>query len=593
MRLGVWAPAAQTLVLRLDGQDIELSRDGDGWWRHPVEVPAGLDYGFIVDGDGPLADPRSLRQPDGVHGLSRTVDLTPPPAESDGGDGWRGLPLEGAVIYELHLGTFTSAGTLDAAVDHLDHLRSIGVDFIELLPVNAFNGEYGWGYDGVLWFAVHEPYGGPDAYRRFVAAAHAAGLGVIQDVVYNHLGPSGNVLPRFGPYLHEDDGPWGSALNLDGADATEVRRYIVDNALLWLRDYGIDGLRLDAVHALHDTSPTHILAEIAAATDALAADLGRPLHLIAESDLNDPVMIEPRPQGHGLAAQWSDDFHHALHVALTGEVNGYYADFAGLASLEKVLTRGFFHDGSYSSFRGREHGHPLDVELTPPWRLVVSDQNHDQIGNRARGDRLAETLDDGQLAIAAAITLLGPFTPMLFMGEEWAASTPWQYFTSHPEPDLGAAVADGRISEFARMGWNRALVPDPQDPATRERSVLDWEELAHGRHARLLEFYRELARLRRTEPAFSSPVPPVVRIADGGASVLTMRRGDVVVAVNFAPEPAPVEVPVGTVLLAFPDADADADPHADSDADAVSTPSDPPTTLAPHSLVVVRVTPGR
>ncbi|MET1017527.1 MAG: malto-oligosyltrehalose trehalohydrolase [Leifsonia flava] len=589
MRLGVWAPAAREVVLRLDGEDLPLTPDADGWWRHPFDVAAGLDYGFVVDGDGPLADPRSLWQPHGVHGLSRTLDLAAlstgaAEAETSAGgapDAWRGLPLEGSVIYELHLGTFTPEGTLDAAAQHVDHLRSIGVDFVELLPVNAFNGEHGWGYDGVLWFAVHEPYGGPAAYRRFVDAAHAAGLGVIQDVVYNHLGPSGNVLPRFGPYLHEQDGPWGSALNLDGADAAEVRRYILDNTRLWLRDYGVDGLRLDAVHALHDTGPVHILAEIAETTDALAADLGRPLHLIAESDLNDPVMIEPRPDGYGLTAQWSDDFHHALHVALTGEVTGYYADFAGLAVLQKVLTRGFFHDGTYSSFRERNHGHPLDFDRTPSWRLVVSDQNHDQIGNRAIGDRLADTLDDGQLAIAAALTLLGPFTPMLFMGEEWAASTPWQYFTSHPEPELAAAVANGRISEFARMGWDRDVVPDPQHPETLERSVLDWSELESGRHARMLAFYRELAVLRRSEPALRSSDLPQVDVADGGASVLTMRRGDVIVAVNFADTRAPIEVPPSTVLLASPE----------TDGAAAEVGAAAPPTLGAHSVVIVRVTP--
>ncbi|KQX08088.1 MULTISPECIES: malto-oligosyltrehalose trehalohydrolase [unclassified Leifsonia] len=584
MMLGVWAPDARDVVLRLDSEDLPLTRDEDGWWRHPFEVAEGVDYGFIVDGEGPLADPRSLWQPQGVHGPSRTLDLHGTDrlgADGDpegSSDGWRGRPLEGAVIYELHLGTFTPEGTLDAAARHFDHLRSIGVDFIELLPVNAFNGEHGWGYDGVLWFAVHEPYGGPAAYRRFVDAAHAAGLGVIQDVVYNHLGPSGNVLPRYGPYLHEQDGPWGSALNLDGPGAGEVRRYIIDNAMLWLRDYGVDGLRLDAVHALHDTSQTHILAEIADATDALAATLARPLHLIAESDLNDPVMIEPRPDGYGLTAQWSDDFHHALHVALTGEVTGYYADFDGLAVLKKVLTRGFFHDGTWSSFREREHGRPIDFDVTPPWRLVVSDQNHDQIGNRARGDRLAETLDDGQLGIAAALTLLGPFTPMLFMGEEWAASTPWQYFTSHPEPELGAAVVNGRISEFARMGWDRDLVPDPQDPDTLKRSVLDWSEAENGRHARLLALYRELAGLRRSVLALRSADLPQVEVH--GASVLTMRRGDVAVTVNFGDVPAPIEAAVtSTELLRFPTTDA---------ADAS------PTALAAHSLVVVRVvTPER
>jgi maltooligosyltrehalose trehalohydrolase len=443
------------------------------------------------------------------------------------------------VIYELHVGTFTAEGSLDAAAARLGHLVELGVDAVELLPVNAFNGHHNWGYDGVFWFAVHEAYGGPAAYQRFVDACHAHGIAVIQDVVYNHLGPSGNVLPRFGPYLSESDAnTWGATVNLDGDGSAEVRRFILDNAHMWFADYHVDGLRLDAVHALRDGSTPHLLAELSAESEALSDAIGRPLSLIAESDLNDPVMFRPRESGgYGLTAQWSDDFHHALHVALTGETGGYYADFASLDALEKVLTRGFFHDGTWSSFRGREHGIPIDTAHTPAWRLVVSDQNHDQIGNRAAGDRLSASLSRGRLAIAAALTLLSPFTPMLFMGEEWGARTPWQFFTSHPEPDLGQRTAAGRFAEFERMGWDASVVPDPQDPATFSRSKLDWAEAERDPDG-LLQLYRRLIEIRRSHPALADSSFAATRVqADDAEKFLAVRRGDLVIAVNLADRP--------------------------------------------------------
>lgn len=545
----VWAPAASTLTLLLDGERHAMVATAGGWWTAPEGV-SGTDYGYLVDDDEtPLPDPRSRRQPESVHGLSRTFSSDFEWTDTS----WTGRQLAGGVIYELHLGTFTPQGTLDSAIDKLDHLVSIGVDFVELLPVNGFNGDHNWGYDGVLWYAVDESYGGPAAYERFVDAAHARGLGVIQDVVYNHLGPSGNYLPRFGPYLRTgSSNTWGDSINLD---EPAVRSYIVDNALGWFRDFHVDGLRLDAVHALVDGSPKHILQELSEETDALSAALRRPLTLIAESDLNDPKLITPREGGggYGITAQWSDDFHHAVHVALTGETTGYYADFEHLDALAKVVTRGFFHDGTYSSFRERDHGHPIDVENMPSWRLVVANQNHDQIGNRAIGDRLGATLDADQLAIAAVLTLAGPFTPMLFMGEEWGATTPWQFFTSHPEPELGAATAEGRIREFEKMGWDPAVVPDPQDPETFRRSQLDWSELSDGDHARLLALYRSLAQLRRDRPDLTDP--RMTRIStefDDDAKWFALHRaghagGGTSVVVNFAD--FPVALPFGGTLL--------------------------------------------
>jgi maltooligosyltrehalose trehalohydrolase len=496
-----------------------------------------------------------------VHALSRTFD---PATHAWQDSAWTGRQLAGSVIYELHVGTFTPEGTFDAALGKLDHLRSIGVDFVELLPVNAFNGPHNWGYDGVLWSAVHEGYGGPAAYQRFVDGCHAAGIGVIQDVVHNHLGPSGNYLPVFGPYLKEGANAWGDLVNLDGEGSAEVRRFILDSVATWFTDYRVDGLRLDAVHALSDESEVHLLEEMAVEVARLSAHQRRPLTLIAESDLNDTRLVKPREAGgFGLDAQWSDDFHHAVHVALTGETDGYYADFEPLSALAKVLTRGFFHDGTWSSFRNRPHGSPIDVERMPGWRLVVANQNHDQIGNRARGDRLAETLDDDQLVVAALLTLTSPFTPMLFQGEEWAASAPFQFFTSHPEPELGRATAEGRLAEFERMGWDPAVVPDPQDPATYDRSHLDWSEVGTGRHAVVLEAYRRLGALRRELPELTDPRLDAVSCdVDEDRRVLVLRRGRVVVAVNFGDAEASIDLPGLHELLFAGPAGATVTEHA-------------------------------
>ncbi len=549
-RFDVWAPFPSRVRLSVGDETVEMARGADDWWSPVEPVPEGeVDYGYLIDDeDTPLPDPRSRRQPAGVHQRSRTFDATGF-AWTD--QAWTGRQLAGSVIYELHVGTFTPEGTLDAALGRLDHLRSIGVDFVELMPVNAVNGTHNWGYDGVLWSAVHEPYGGPAAYQRFVDGCHAAGIGVIQDVVYNHLGPSGNYLPKFGPYLKSGSNTWGDLVNLDGEGSAEVRRYILDNVRMWLEDFHVDGLRLDAVHALSDESEVHLLEEMAIEVAALSAHQRRPLTLIAESDLNDPRLITPREAGgYGLDAQWSDDFHHAVHVALTREVEGYYTDFEPLSALAKVCEKGFFHDGTFSSFRDRDHGVPIDTAAMPAWRLVVCSQNHDQVGNRAVGDRITEALDDDQLACAALLTLAGPFTPMLFQGEEWASSSPFQFFTSHPEPELGRATAEGRITEFERMGWDPAVVPDPQDPATYERSKLDWDELAEGRHARMLEVYRRLAALRRSRPELTDPSFAAVSCtADEETRLFRMRRGDLEVVVNFGDDAAEVDLDGPAALL--------------------------------------------
>jgi maltooligosyltrehalose trehalohydrolase len=551
-RFDVWAPIPSRVRLSVGDAVVPMERSDDGWWTPAGDVPTGeADYGYLLDArTDPLPDPRSRRQPDGVHQRSRTFD---PTAFTWTDESWTGRQLAGATIYELHVGTFTPEGTFDAVLSRLDHLRDIGVEFVETMPVNAFNGRWNWGYDGVLWYAVHEEYGGPAAYQRLVDGCHAAGIGVVQDVVYNHLGPSGNYLPLYGPYLStRGQSTWGAHVNLDGPGSDEVRRYVLDNVRMWFEEFHVDALRLDAVHALSDRSRPHLLEEMAIEAGALSSQQNRPLTLIAESDLNDTLLVRPREAGGwGLDAQWSDDFHHAVHVALTGEVSGYYADFEPLSALVKVCEKGFFHDGTYSSFRERAHGHPVDTAHMPTWRLVVCNQNHDQVGNRARGDRLGEHLDDDQLACAAMLTLAGPFTPMLFMGEEWAASSPFQFFTSHPEPELGKATAEGRVKEFEKMGWDPAVVPDPQDPDTYRRSKLDWDEVRTGRHAVLLETYRRLAGLRRTIPALTDPAfSSTSCTADG--RVFTMRRGDVLIVVNFGDTAATVSVGARSVIFETP-----------------------------------------
>ncbi|WP_394277072.1 malto-oligosyltrehalose trehalohydrolase [Luteococcus sp.] len=546
--LDVWAPLPQSVSVVVDGVEIPLDQGEEGWWRLPedrsdVAVP-GASYGYRLDGAATLVPaPRSRWQPDGVHGLSRLYN----PAEYQWKDqDWTGRQLAGAIIYELHVGTFTPEGTLSAAIDRLDHLVELGIDLVELMPVNAFNGEHGWGYDGVGWFAVHHAYGGPKAYQEFVDACHARGMGVIQDVVYNHFGPSGNYLPQFGPFLDDSvQSPWGSAINLAGEGSDEVRRFIIDNALMWLQDYHVDGLRLDAVHALVDTRAIHILEEMAVEVNALSAFLGRPLSLIAESDLNDPRLITPREAGgYGLDAQWSDDFHHALLANLTGDASGYYADFAELEALAKVMETGFFHDGTKSSFRGRRHGRRLDTPTIPTWRLVVCSDNHDQIGNRADGARLATRQSPRQLQIAALITLLSAYTPMVFMGEEWGASTPFMFFSSHPEPELGRAVSQGRLEEFSKMDWDPSTIVDPQSPEAFTGSKLDWSELEGEVHAELLQTYKDAIALRRTYPDLTDPRFEWVSASfDPESHWFMLERGETIsVAVNFDMDPVEIEL---------------------------------------------------
>jgi len=529
-----WAPDAKDVELVLGSRSVPvpMERGAGGWWAISVdEAGPGSDYTFKINGGIPRADPRSAHQPQGVSGPSRLVDHA---AFAWSDTAWRGLPLAGSVLYELHVGTFSAEGTFDGAIAHLGHVAGLGADAIELMPVAEFSGDRGWGYDGVDLFAPHHAYGGPDGLKRLVDAAHDHGLGVVMDVVYNHVGPAGNYLPEFGPYFsarHRTN--WGPAVNFDGPGSDEVRRFVIDNALMWLRDYHCDGLRLDAVHAIADDSATHILEALATEVAALEAHLGRTLSLIAESDRSDPRFVRGRDAGgYGLDAAWADEFHHALHATLTGERDGYYEDFGPLPLLAKALRQAWVYDGIYSPHRGRVHGRPV-TGLTGG-QFVVAAQNHDQVGNRAAGERLAALVSDGRLRVAAALLLTSPFVPLLFQGEEWGATTPFQYFTGHPDPELGRKVSDGRRAEFAAFGWNRSRVPDPQDPATFERSRLRWSEMDSERCGSLLDWYRRLIALRRRVPALTDPRLDRTRTdCDPAAGWLVVRRGPVAVAVNL------------------------------------------------------------
>jgi maltooligosyltrehalose trehalohydrolase len=525
-----------------------MVRDDAGWWALDADAGPGTRYGFSLDGGPPVPDPRSLHQPDGIEGLSAVVDHDTFHWHDDW---WRGLPLPGAVLYELHIGTFSEAGTFDGAIEHLPHLVELGVDAVELLPVAEGSGQRGWGYDGVGLFAPHHAYGGPDGLKRFVDACHAVGLGVVMDVVYNHLGPVGNHLAQLGPYFTDrHQTPWGDAVSFDGPDSTEVRRFVIDNALMWLRDHHCDGLRLDAVHAIKDDSALHILEELTAAVHALGAHLRKPLFVIAESDLNDPRLVRERAVGgFGLDAAWSDDWHHAVHVALTGEASGYYADFVEPDALPRALEQAWVLDGRWSRSRRRVHGRaPTGLG---PERFVVCTQNHDQVGNRALGERTAALTSEGRLMTAAALLLTSPFTPMLFQGEEWAAGSPFQYFTDHQDDALGDAVRAGRRAEFAAFGWDPASVPDPQDPATFERSRLDWSELDRPAHGRMLAWYRTLLALRRRLPELTDPRLAVTASWDDG--IVRTVRGPVAVVANLADAPGSAATAPGTEVLAASD----------------------------------------
>jgi maltooligosyltrehalose trehalohydrolase len=526
-----------------------VPQPGRPGWFTGADPPADASYDVLLDGTLVRPDPRARRLPAGVHGAAAGWD---PAAARWTDHGWPGRALDHtSVVYELHLGTFTAGGTFATAVPRLDHLVELGITHVELMPVNAFDGPRGWGYDGVAIDAVHEPYGGPAGLCAFVDAAHARGLAVLLDVVHNHLGPSGNSWASFGPFVTDRYAtPWGGAVNLDGPGSDDVRAILLDSVTGWLRDFHLDGLRLDAVHELHDDRARHYLQELSDEVAGLADRLGRPLCLVAESDRNDPRTVTPVVDGgFGMTAQWDDDVHHALHWLLTGETAGYYADFGSCQEAAHTLERAFRHDGRYSTFRGRTHGAPVDFARTGPERFVVASQTHDQVGNRAGGERLVQLAGPDRAAAAAALLLTLPYLPMLFMGQEWGASTPWQFFSSFSDPALAAAVTAGRRREFADHGWSEQ-VPDPQALETFAASVLDWSEPSAGHHAELLAWHRTLIGLRSRLPA---PAVAASGTADGlrcdwaeddGRPVwFAVQRRGWLTAVNLGPDPVMVPLP--------------------------------------------------
>ncbi len=532
----VWAPTAQQVEVVAGGEKYALNTDEGGWWSAEVEAAGpGTNYHYLLDGDElKLPDPRSAFQPEGVHGPSRIVDHA---AFAWTDAGFRAPAYQSGIIYELHIGTFTPEGTCDAAIARLDYLTELGITHVELLPFAQFPGKHGWGYDGVDLFAPQNSYGGPDGLKRFVNAAHGKGLAVLMDVVYNHFGPAGAYISKFGPYLTaEHKTPWGDAVNFETAGSYEVRRFFCDNALMWLRDYHLDGLRLDAVHAYIDRSAIHFMEQVNTEVHALQAATGRTYLMIAESDLNDPRLIRaPEAYGYGFDSQWSDDFHHALVTVLTGDRGGYYADFGEYADLGKALTQAFVYDGEYSEHRERVHGRPATG--LPGWKFCGYSQNHDQIGNRAKGERLEHLTDVPRAKIAAALTLLGPFLPMLFQGEEWAASSPFQYFTDHEDKELGRLVSEGRKKEFAAFGWDPSEIPDPQAASTFEDSKLKWEELGGEKHADMLRWYKTLIALRKATPELTDGALETVDVDfDEEDRWFTMQRGGIVVVSTLAEE---------------------------------------------------------
>ena len=571
----VWAPQAHTVDVQIGDQKFPLTSKTRGWWAAEVATAGpGTDYAFVLDGAEPaLPDPRTRWQPHGVHGPSRVVDDSGFPWEDSG---WQAPPLSSAVIYELHIGTFTPGGTFRSAEERLDYLKDLGVTHVEIMPIANFPGQRGWGYDGVNFYAPFNAYGGPDDVKHFVNTCHAKGLAVLLDVVYNHFGPVGNYVGKYGPYLTDHHStPWGGAVNFEEAGAAEVRRFLIDNTVMWLRDYHMDGLRLDAVHAFVDRSAIHFLEQLAGEVRSLEAALRKHFVLIAESDLNDPRIVKAEEAGgYGLDAQWSDDFHHALFSVITGERDGYYADFGTLAELAKSLRSVFVYDGQYSEHRGRVHGRPV-VGLSGHL-FIGFVQNHDQVGNRATGERVSHEANEGRAKVAAALVLTAPFVPMLFQGEEFGASSPFLYFTDFEDPELGHAISEGRKKEFVAFGWKPDQIPDPQQEKTFLDSKLDWSDLSRPAHASLLQWYKDVIRLRHSESELSDGNLNAVRVqVDESAQSLVLERGHLRVACNLGK--APVTLKAGknpTILLA---------------SDDIATLTGGEVSLGPDSVVILRV----
>lgn len=551
---GVWAPKAQRMSLKWRDQVLPMQGPNRrGWWTLNVpDAGCGDRYAFLLDDDPtPYPDPRSLRQRDGVHSLSELYDHT---LFEWHDQLWRGAPKTGAILYELHIGTFSKEGTFDGAIPHLKYLAELGVTHVEVMPIAAWAGHQGWGYDSVALFATHEPYGGPDGFKRFVDACHASGLSVILDVVFNHFGPVGNYTTKFGDYLMAArKTPWGDAVNLDGEGSDEVRRFFIDSVLMWLKDYHCDGLRFDAVHAFLDLSAVHFLEQISSEVERLSSTLAREFFLIAESDLNDPRIVRSREaHGYGMDSQWSDDFHHSLFTILYTPENaqqGYYADFGTMRDLEKALQQSFVYDGNYSGHRKRKHGRPPNGLAAH--HFIHFDQNHDQVGNRAKGERLEHLVGFDAAKVSLGIVLTAPYLPMLFQGEEWAASSPFLYFADHEDEELRKQVAEGRRQEFAAFGFGDD-VPNPEEPATYEASKLNWDERNEGRHAEMLAWVKQLIELRRSYVALNDGDLHHLEVtADEDRRTLVVQREEARMVTNFGDQPYTFALLEGEELVAI------------------------------------------
>jgi len=528
VRFNVWAPGADRLGIRIRGQDYPMRDAGDGWRVTEVaEVGHGARYELVLPDGRTRPDPATRRQPEGVHGPSQVFD---PGRHAWRHGGFSGVPLEELVLYELHVGTFTPEGTLDAAADRLHDLAELGVTAVELMPVQPFPGTRNWGYDGVDPWAVHEAYGGPAALQRFVDRAHGLGLAVCLDVVYNHLGPEGNYLADFGPYFtSRHHSGWGDGLDYDGPASAGVRSLMIGAALQWVRDFRIDALRLDATQAITDGSPLHLVAELCQEVDALARRTGRKIHVIAESDENDRKLLLPRPGGWGCAAVWADDLHHAIHALVTGERSRFLADFGRPEDVGRALAEGFVLQGQRSVYRGRPHG--TSARGLAPSRFVVCAQNHDQVGNRPAGERLTAILPWEALAPISTLLLLGSGLPLLFMGEEYGETSPFLFFTSHTDPALARAVSEGRRKEFIAAGLGS--VPDPQEEETFARCRLTHRR--DGPHGALRAHHQRLLALRRKHRGAIAAAFPAVQVQ---GTAFTLRRPGLVVRANLAPRPA-------------------------------------------------------
>ncbi len=589
----VWAPKAERVEVHIQApSDCTqlLTREECGYYRGVLEnVYPGALYAYRLDGGEGRPDPASRHQPSGVHGPSEVVD---PHAFVWGDAGWKGVPQHELVIYEMHVGTFSPAGTFDSAIPYLDELKDLGITAVEVLPVNAFPEERNWGYDGVLPFAVQHSYGGPEGFRRFVDACHQRGLGVILDIVYNHLGPEGNYLAEFGHYFTGQHlTPWGSAINFDGNHSDEVRKYFIQNGIYWLTEYHLDGFRLDAIHAIYDQTSTPFLEEWTAAVQRRGEERGARPVIIAESMMNDPKVIQPAVVGgFGMDAEWNDDFHHALHVLLTGERTGYYRDYSGVTDLAKAFRQGYVYTGEHMTYRGRRHGRvPHNTEAR---QFLAYSQTHDQVGNHAGSARLSGLIDFERLKLAAGAVMLSPFIPMLFMGEEYGETNPWWYFVDHRDPDLLAAVREGRNAEFAGFDWGDEIA-DPGAEASFFGSKLQHHLKQEPRHKSLRRWYQELIRARRAVPALRHlSFEQQQVIAFDLEQVLLVHRwhegNDIAALFSFAEQPVTLRLPfpAGTWTKRLDSTDEQWQGNGSEIPGSVRSTGAIELTLGPHSCVL-------